>query len=202
MRSPKTERTRTELEEENTMLRAAVRDLRDHLGRGEELLEAQNGQLALQNLYVERNRRQLHHQEKKKKKNATDAILNTDMGRIFTSDEFRAALVEDEARLAEKESAAETRAAKAQWKAAEKRRVEIEWVLTRNSWQSKKSQMQADGKKSGWGRCPKKPKRAPTPDYFQVPSGAGNNGGEDERSVPDGDNEDSESEEEDDEEAI
>lgn len=35
-----------------------------------------------------------------------------------------------------------------------------------------------------------------------MPRGAGNNGGEDERSVPDGDNEDSESEEEDDEEAI
>ena len=182
------------------MLRAVARDLRSHLGHGEELLEAQNGQLALQNLYVERNRRQLHHQEKKKKKNATDAILNTDMGRIFTSDEFRAALLEDEARLAEKESAAEMRAAKAQWKAAEKKRVETEWVLIRNNWQSKKDQMQAEGKKSGWGRCPKKPKRAPTPDCFQGPSGAGNNGdGEDERDVPDGDSEDSGSEQEDDE---
>lgn len=178
------------------VLRSVARDLRDHLEDGEELLEAQNGQLALQNLYVERNRRQLHHQEKKKKKNATEAILNTDMGRIFTSDEFRAALLEDDTRLAQKELAAEMRAAKAQWKAAEKKRVETEWARIRDSWQSKKDQMQAEGGKSGWGRCPKKPKRAPTPDHLQGHSGPGNNSGGEEENVPDQDSDHSESDEE------
>lgn len=167
--SPGDSYTPNQLQDENEALRMALRQAKGQLALGAELLEAQNAQLALQNLYLEQNRRQLQHQEKKKTKNATDTILNTEMGRIFTSDEFMAAVKEDEARHARERLAVDRRAAKKKWIATERQRIKVEWLAIRGDWEAKRDALRADGKKSGWGRCPAKPKRAPTPDILKDP---------------------------------
>lgn len=166
--TPPAERTYSDLELENKLLREKAKEYRAHAVSGEELLEAQNCQMVLQNIYIEGARQQLHYQEQKKQKGATEAILNTEMGRIFTSDEFREAVHMDEARRASEKSAKDIRKGKREWRAKEKVEIEKEWAETKKAWAAKKVMLQAEGKKSGWGRQPAKPKRATTPDMFKA----------------------------------
>jgi hypothetical protein len=154
------------LENENHILRAALREQRSRNKQGENIIETQNTQLVLQNMYAEKQRGALHHQERKRKRGNAEALLQTEMGRIWTDAEFREAVRKDEERVAKKQKAVGLRAKKAQWKAAEKKRIDAEHRVRHAAWEKKWDRMKRAGKRGGWGHPPAKPKRAQTPDLF------------------------------------
>ncbi|RDB18745.1 hypothetical protein Hypma_014628 [Hypsizygus marmoreus] len=129
--SPTHKRSRNELEEENRVLRWTLRVLRGKLADGERMLEGQNCQLVLQNLYVEDLREQLNHREKRRKKGHADALLHTNMGQVFTSKEFLEAVKKDEESKAVKEKTADLEAERMRWKAQEKEEIEARHAAMR-----------------------------------------------------------------------
>ncbi|KAJ7841642.1 hypothetical protein B0H13DRAFT_2365629 [Mycena leptocephala] len=167
LRSPSGRRSKEDIENENHILRSAMRDQRKRNKQGEEIIETQNAQLVLQNMYAEKQRGALYHQEQRRKRGHAEALLQTEMGRIWTDKEFRDAVRQDDERVAKKQKTADVRAQKTQWKAKERKRIDEEHRRLRAKWEKKREHMKQQGKRGGWGHPPAKPKRRPTPDQFR-----------------------------------
>ncbi|RDB16220.1 hypothetical protein Hypma_003112 [Hypsizygus marmoreus] len=161
--SPRVARSYEDLKNENEVLRNTLRTLRGKVDAGEEALETLNAQLLLQSMYLDEQQQQLHHQESKHRKGRVDALLQTEMGPIFTSDEFLQAAREDDERVAKAHKAKDRRGEVRKWKASEKKRIEGEYKELVEAWEGRREMLRDQGKRSGWGRRPAKPKCAPMP---------------------------------------